>query len=281
MRILYHISIFVMSCVFFMQITPSIRAQDSLWLEVEEGLFIGRFPATQKSIIGDSKITIIKISPCLYSFNLLCVGELNHPNLTVKEWCGKYNLIGAINAGMYQQDYRSNVGYMKNFTYTNNATINSKYFSVAAFNPVDAVIKPFQIFDIDTKDMNEIISNYDTVIQNLRLIKKPSQNRWARQNKKWSEAALGQDTLGNVLFIFSRSPYSMYDFNHILLNLPIHLSCAQHLEGGPEASLYFSYKDIKIEEVGSYETDFTESHENTSFWPIPNVIGFVKKEEKE
>ena len=97
--------------------------------------------------------------------------------------------------------------------------------------------------------------------------------------KKWSEAALGQDKDGNVLFIFSRSPYSMHDLIDILKMLPIDIDCAQHLEGGPEASLFFSHKNIKIETMGSFETGFSENNENHFYWPIPNVIGFVHKRE--
>jgi len=180
---------------------------------------------------------------------------------------------------MFQTDFQTNVGFMKNFEYINNAKINSKYFSVADFNSIDESINPFEIFDIDEKEMHEIIENYNTVIQNLRLIKKPGQNRWSQQNKKWSEAALGQENSGNILFMFSRSPFSMHDFNRILLKLPIDLVCAQHLEGGPEASLYFSYNKSELELVGSYETNFNDNNNNNKYWPIPNVIGFLRKKD--
>lgn len=253
-----------------------LTAQDSKWKKLDIGLYIGEFKSPQKSNTSDSKITILRIDPHIYSFKLLCADELKHSNITVKEWCQRYNLSGAINAGMFQMDYKSNVGFMKNYKYINNATINSKYFSVAAFNPIDTTSKIFHIFDIDKSNIKDIINNYNTVIQNLRLIKRPALNRWSQQQQKWSEAALGQDKNGNVLFIFSHSPYSMHDLNNILINLPIEIVCAQHLEGGPEASLYFSHNNLRIQRVGSYETDFNENNDNKKYWPIPNVIGFYK-----
>lgn len=256
-----------------------LKAQDTTWVQVDEGLFVGEFIAAQKSIVGDSKITVIKIDPNKYSFRLLCASELNDSNLTAKEWCQKYGLIAAINAGMFQTDYKSNVGYMKNFNHINNSRISSKYHSVAAFNPIDRTKPNFRIYDVDEKNIQGIIQSYNTVVQNLRLIKRPGINRWTQQNRKWSEAALGQDKAGNVLFIFSRSPYSMHDFNNILINMPIDIVCAQHLEGGPEASLYFSHKNTEIKAFGSYETDFNENDDNDKYWPIPNVIGFVKRTE--
>ncbi len=80
-----------------------------------------------------------------------------------------------------------------------------------------------------------------------------------------------------MLFIFSRSPYSMFEFNNSLLDLPIEIECAQHLEGGPEASLYLNYNGVKIESVGSYETGFNENDENNTYWPVPNVLGIIKE----
>ena len=115
------------------------------------------------------------------------------------------------------------------------------------------------------------------MIQNLRLIKRPGKTRWSKQSKKWSEVALGEDKKGNVLFIFNRSPSSMYDFNQSLLKLPIDIVCAQHLEGGPEASLYFAYNGTEVDIFGSYETHFNENEQNYRAWNIPNILGFIKK----
>jgi hypothetical protein len=63
----------------------------------------------------------------------------------------------------------------------------------------------------------------------------------------------------------------------MLLQLPIDLVCAQHLEGGPEASLYLSHGTKKLEIMGSYETKFNEADQNVQFLPLPNVFGIVKK----
>ena len=251
-------------------------AQDSVWEQIDDGLYIGEFTLPQKSIVGDSKILIMKIDPDKYMFKLLASRELGAPNMTAEEWCKRYKLICAINAGMFQADGRTNVGYMKNYKFINNPKINPVYKSMAAFAPHDSKSPPFRIYDLDVHDAKEVISSYNIVIQNLRLIKKPGENRWSQQKKIWSEAALGEDKEGNVLFIFSRSPFSMHDLNNTLLKLPIGLVAAQHLEGGPEASVYFSYKGRTIKLSGSYETGFNENDSNSSFWPIPNIIGFVK-----
>ncbi len=255
-----------------------VSAQEPVWARVDRGLEIGEFDAPKSSIVGDSRITIVRIDPHLYSFRLLCSGELGHSKMTAKQWCRKYEMIAVINAGMFLPDQQSNVGYMKNFGYVNNPRINPKYKSVVAFNPVDAAGDPFRIYDIDEHDMEEITGKYHTVIQNLRLIKSPAENRWSQQERIWTEAALGQDRDGNVLFIFSRSPYSMFDLNNILIGLPIGIDNVQHLEGGPEASLYFSFENVTVGKMGSYETGFNENDLISNFWTIPNVIGLQKSQ---
>ena len=249
---------------------------------LSQGLSYQIFNPINEEGFDNSEIIIIKINPNFYNINLLSADQYNHENLTVKEWSKKYDLIISINAGMFQKDYTSKVGYMKQFSYINNPYINN-YQSIAAFNPKDSTKTKFKIYDIekyngklDNKKIREIISNYNSVIQNLRLIKRPAENRWSQQQKKWSEIALGEDIDGNMLIIFCRSPYSMYDLNNLLLELPIDIMCAQHLEGGPEASLYLKYKDIELVYVGGYETSFLNDT-NFGLWKIPNIIGISKK----
>jgi hypothetical protein len=112
----------------------------------------------------------------------------------------------------------------------------------------------------------------------LRLIKRPGTNQWTRQSRKWSEAALGEDSSGRILFIFSRSPFTMHDLNEELLSAGIGLVAAQHLEGGPEAQLYFHVGKTEHEMFGSYESGFRENDSNGKAWEIPNVLGVRPRE---
>ena len=261
-----------------MRVTPlEAQDQDQTWIKMDDGFEYGEFPASIKSISGEDNISIVRINPELYSFHLLTCDELGHSSLTAAEWTLKYQMLGVFNAGMFLTDHKTNVGYMKNYSHINNPRISSQYHSVAAFNPVDSTTNSFMLFDTDDYDINEIIPEYNTVIQNLRLIKSPGKNRWSKQEKRWSELALGQDTDGNILLIFSRSPYSMHELNSMLIDLPISIDRAQHLEGGTEASIYITHGGHQIEKIGSYESSFNENDDIKSFWPIPNVIGIRKR----
>lgn len=257
-----------------------LLAQDSLWTQIDEGLHYKDFSAPVKSMSGDSKILIIRIDPKVYNFRLLAASELSSgsSSLTIKDWADKYKLIAAINAGMFQADLKSNVGYMKNFTHVNNPRIHKTYASAFAFNPKKPGSAPAMVFDTDVRDMKEIITEYYTVVQNLRLIKRPGSIRWAQQDKRWSEAALGQDQDGNILLIFSTSPYTMHELSTMLLALPIKLECAMHLEGGPAASLYLRHNSVEIAKAGRHElASMVVGDRNNEFVPLPNVIGITKK----
>ncbi len=227
-------------------------------------------------------LTLLRIDPKFWDFVLLGKSwSEGHKNQTAREWCKQYNLTAAINAGMFGTDYSTHIGYLRTKEHVNNSHVN-KYLSVAAFDPKPGKkrLPPFRIFDLDNKNdsMDDILENFYSVVQNLRLIKRPGENRWNQQKKVWSEAALGEDESGRVLFIFSRTPLSMYDLNQYLLSLGVGLVAAQHLEGGPEAQLYVEFGQVTREFFGSFETSFLENDKNLNSWPIPNILGIRQKE---
>lgn len=260
-----------------MEKAVAASVDDSTWVRIADGMYHAQFVGVPPSAVGDSRIDVIRIDPKLYRIEVKMASQTRDHPLTAPEWAEKYDLLAATNAGMFQQDFSTHVGFLRQDDHVNCATNTPKYLSAAAFDPVDSTKPPFRIFDLDVISLDEVKGQYRTVIQNLRLIKHPGRNTWSQQDKMWSEAALGEDMLGNILLIFSRSPYSMYDLNHILLKLPIDLVAAQHLEGGPEASLHLSHDGYVLERTGSFETAFWPSDDNDRFWPLPNVIGIVKR----
>jgi len=102
------------------------------------------------------------------------------------------------------------------------------------------------------------------------------ENVWSKQDKMWSMAVFGIDKSGNALFIFTESPYSGHDFAHALLSLPISIHNAMYLEGGQQASLYFSANNIELDRIG-LPISVNENGNIPVARPIPNVIGIAKK----
>jgi hypothetical protein len=246
-----------------------------IWQSLAPGMDIGTFHASKHSSSGNSLITVLRIDPDLWSLEftgLSLTGESN--GLTARQWSKTYGFTAAINAGMFATDNRTHVGYLRFRNHLNNDNVNS-YQSVAAFDPRRQGLPRFRIFDLDSpgRRMEAILRDYESAVQNLRLIKRPGENRWFQQEKIWSEAALGEDETGRILFIFCRSPYTMHDLNNELLRLDLGLVSAQHLEGGPQAQLYINTGETEFEIFGSHGSSYRENGEFSAPWPIPNVLG--------
>jgi uncharacterized protein YigE (DUF2233 family) len=258
-------------------VSSDARSENGPWRKVENGLFLGQFEPPDETPVKDAKIIILKINPRYYSFKLLCASELGKIRLTPKEWCKKYNLTAAINAGMYQKDGLTNVGYMKNHSHLNNPRLNSAYKAVLAFNRLEVSVPEIQIIDLKCQDFETLRPKYQTFVQSIRMISCNQENVWSKQDRRWSLAVLGMDKEGKALFILSEAPYSGYDFNNVLLSLPVSIFNATYLEGGPEASLYFSAAGIELEKAGIYGTGLNGSVVRSGAYPIPNVIGITRK----
>src|SRR5215510_11210167 len=248
----------------------------SEWQSLSPGLDVRRLAVKVLNSPGDRWITILRIDPKLWELQLVGTslrGE--HGGHTAREWCEREKFTAAINAGMFGADQKTHLGYARLREHVYNSRVNT-YQSVAAFDPQDPRVHPrFHIFDLDAPGVRfeDIQRDYKSVVQNLRLVRRPGQNQWSQQARKWSEAALGEDALGRILFVFSRSPLSMHDLNRELLSGGIGLVAAQHLEGGPEAQLYLHVDGTELELFGSFETSFREDDKNPAAWPVPNVLG--------
>jgi exopolysaccharide biosynthesis protein len=263
--------------VLFGLIVQSINSDHAdSWQQLAAGMDFQIIKMEMPTSAIKPQITVVRIDPKLWELVFLGISQTGETSgKTAREWCKSYKLTAAINAGMFDTNNKTHVGYLRHQEHVNNGQVNN-YKSVAAFDPKsDKELPQYRIFDLDVPGVtiNSILRDYSSAVQNLRLIKKPGTNVWNQQNRKWSEAAIGEDNAGRILFIFSRSPFSMHDLNQELLASGIGIVAAQHLEGGPEAQLYVHVGNTEFDLFGTYETSFKEDDGNTSAWPIPNIIG--------
>ncbi len=251
--------------------------QNVPWKEADEGLMVAEFEQGGKPAGGSSSttITVVRIDPKIYSFRLLCASELDKEKFTARQWCEKYHLVAAINAGMFQEDGFTSVGFMKNFNYVNNPRL-SRANTVLAFNPVEAGVPEVQIIDRECQDFTALRRKYRTLVQSIRMISCGGQNVWSPQTSKWSTAAVAMDTEGKMLVIFGQTPLPVHDLVEILLSLPLSLKSAMYLEGGPQASLYLNTPKMSVERNGVWE-GFEQNSAFQFSLPIPNVIGIARK----
>ncbi len=243
------------------------------WKSIARGVEYGRFHINPSAGTGNGEIHVVRIDPAQAKLKLLLASEHDRKNRTTAEWCEEFHLIAAINAGMFLKDYLTNVGYLRNGSHLQNRRWNRKYKSVLAFDPQQTELPPAVMIDLDEPSATQKAAGYRTVVQNLRLMKDRGVNVWQASEKKWSEAAVGMDGIGRVLFLFSRFPLPMKEFNEKIKSLALDVTRLMHMEGGPVASLSIRAKDVHLDLSGSFETFIQENDLNLQQWPIPNVIG--------
>ncbi len=253
---------------------PAPPAETSGWRTLEPGLELGEFDLPETSDVGDSRLRVLRIDPKLWHLRLLCAGNLGDGSAhTARDWCSEYGLAAAINASMFQGDGRTSVAHMRTGEYVNNGALSDDN-AVLAFDPSGLRdVPPVKLLDLQCEDYADWRDLYGTFIQDIRMVTCRGGNAWSRQDRRWSTACVGQDSTGRVLLIHVRSPYPVHDLIDGLMALPLGLTRAMYVEGGPEAQLYVHAGDVEEEYVGSYETGFNENEDNHVAWPVPNVIG--------
>lgn len=250
------------------------------WKTLEPGLELGTFRIPRGPGGGEAELTILRIDP--EGWNLEVAGRSvgkETKGATAGEWCRKYGLTAAVNAGMFATDYVTHVGYLRHRDRVLSAHRNA-YRSVAAFDPRREDIPRFRLFDLDAEGSGwtEILRDYRSAAQNLRLLRRPGENVWNPSGTDaWSETALAEDDRGRILFLFCRAPVTMHHFNRQIVALGIGVVAAQHLEGGPEAQIYVRAGGAVVEHFGIFDTSDPEA-DSGSPWPIPNVLGIRRRE---
>ena len=271
--------IFVIS---FVQLTPIAAQQineqfraglNNGWKKLDKGLELGTFLAPRPSEMGDSLIRILRIDPQRYQFRLFNASATkNGFALTAKQWCLQNGLVAAINAAMYQTDYKTSVSLMRTKKHINNLRL-SRDMTILAFERQSLEVPQVKMIDRQCEDFKIWKKKYGTLIQSIRMISCTGKNVWRPQSKKWSTAAIGIDQQNRVLFIHVRSLYSTHDLINILIALPLKIARAMYVEGGPEAQLYIRNGDQEYEFVGAYEINLVEKNSTAFSLPIPNVVG--------
>lgn len=253
---------------------PALAADP--WKKLGDGLWLAEFPTRTSS--PDEVLAVLRIDPRFHSFHLLLSSELGVPPRTLAQWVKDYRMAGAINASMFWEDRRTSTGYLRNGDHLNNASFNARFGAFFIFDPIDPYLPPVQIVEKTTPGWQNIISRYRGVVQNYRMISTAGEGLWPQSGKLASLAAVAVDRKGMVLFIHGRTARSVYDYNRLLLSLPLDIYCAMYVDGGPVAGMYVRAGNYIGRWAGGYESSFWESA-NAELWPIPNALAFKSKGE--
>ena len=247
---------------------PAGEARDG-WRTLEPGLDYGVFGGPAGEVV------IVRIEPSRYELRLLNASAPGEGTLrTARGWAARAGAAAAINASMYQEDYRTSVSLMRTRGHVNHSRV-SKDKAVLAFDPLVRGAAPVRLIDRECEDLDSARAAYGTLVQSIRLVSCDRRNVWEPSPRKVSMAAIGVDGKGRVLFIHARTPSPVHELVNALLAMPIDLRQAMYVEGGPEAQLYVKGGGREQEWVGGFER--APAAQNASAWPVPNVIVAVPR----
>jgi hypothetical protein len=276
--------------IFFYCVTIlKVNAQDSLfsnvpsselWLSIAEGLEYCELNGPYKSILGDSKISILRFEPNLVESKLLAASQFQIQPKTVAEWADSFGLDVVINAGMYQNASKlMNHAYMKVGNHINNPNIKPMNNAVIVLDPKQENKPNLDIIDLSCKNWNDVHFNFSSCIQGVRMIDcYGNPILWSKSKLPCSMLVCAKDNKGRIYFIFNQSNYTQNDMIQYLVSLPFELNSAIYMEGGPETSFYLKTGIYRVMKAGNYVSKSIPPKINDHFWPLPNVIGLrVKK----
>ena len=97
---------------------PAVEQKDvaSPWQALEPGLEYALFDGPAADV-GDRKIAVLRIDPARFELRLLNASAPNEGELrTARAWAYRAGASAAINASMFQEDFRSSVSLMRTAT---------------------------------------------------------------------------------------------------------------------------------------------------------------------
>lgn len=254
-----------------------VAAAEPPWQELEAGLEYVELASPIRAGSGDSLIRVVRLDPARWALELVNASATpDAPRQTARGWARAHGLAAAINASLYQTDYRTSVSLMRRRDHVNNPRL-SKHNAVLLFDRRDAGVPPVTLLDRTCSDLGAVQDRYAAAVQSIRMISCTRANVWSQQPRAWSSAAVGVDGRGRVLLLHMRSPLSTHDFADALLALPLDLRQTMYVEGGPEAQLYVNAGGREIEVVGSHGSSAFAAIVNDAALPIPNVIGVKRR----
>ncbi len=248
---------------------PPVALSDDNWLPVHPGMELRLFATPE----ARGAIAVLRLDPSLVEFELGAAITTGH-SLTVEGWAEALGCIATINAGMFRMDdRRRSTGLMRDRQVVVSSFLHPSYNAFFLFQPKRPDLPPVRFADRDQDPhWRSLLEGYFGAIQNYRLVGQRRAAVWPATGRRHSQAALGMDGSGRVLWIHCRPRLSMNEFAQVLLDLPLDLTDAMYLEGGADAALFISTPQGPLRFVGDYAAGLPATT-NDHFWPVPNVLG--------
>ncbi|HLL55480.1 MAG TPA: hypothetical protein VK447_18115, partial [Myxococcaceae bacterium] len=150
---------------------PPAARPEATWKELAPGLAWAELPLPKASHLGDSKLTVLRVDPARHPVELFSAAALKlAANPTAEGWAEQQGLVAVTNAGMFQTDYRSPVGYAKVADQVLTPGWRSAYKAVLVSDPKDPSLPRTRLLDPECDgDVKAIAQRYRTVLQSIRM----------------------------------------------------------------------------------------------------------------
>lgn len=125
---------------------PSAPPAD--WTGVAPGVELRTFPLADKPAAGDGLLTVVRIDPGTARLDLALASEEPGGPRTAGAWADARKFVAVINAGMYQTDHRTNVGYLRHGKQVHQKSWRPSYQSALVFGPSEPGLPAAAILDL-------------------------------------------------------------------------------------------------------------------------------------
>ena len=259
------------------QPAPENTAPDySNWVMLTKGMEYREIAAPVKSFIGDSKLSILRMDPAQFRFDLFTATLFDSVPKDVSTWADTFDLLVVFNAGMYNlaRPLQSRA-YLQSGDHYNNAKLLENFNLMLALGPKPNTNRSnIEVLDLTCANWEQEKNNFSGFAQGLRMIDcNASPMNWQKKVQSCSMLVAAEDEKGWFYLIFTRSPYTHNQMIGFMKQMPGGLHDAIYLEGGPETSLLIDVNGHCIEKVGSWVSTTWERDDNNRFWRLPNIVG--------
>jgi hypothetical protein len=242
-----------------------------VWTNPLCGLEIARVRFPFRIFCGDSSVTLFRIQRRNANLGLYCASFSGTKAITAEEWAVKEKLSLVFNAGMYLPGTLKSRGQMKLKGSWNQRKCESSFGGL--FGIGSDTSKPFSLTDKTCEEPANGVS--DSFFECMRMLDcKGAPVSWEKKKQRCSMLVAAEDSAGNLVLAFCRSPMLHSEMLGFLAGLPLGLKNALYLEGGPETSIYLRLPDgTSMKWIGTYVSETWERCDNQEFRKLPNVVG--------
>lgn len=267
------------ACSYSQQEAEKPTPDYSDWVELTKGMEYREINAPKKSFIGDSKISILRMDPQQFHFDLFTATQYDSLPRDLHTWADTFDLLVAFNAGMYNlaRPLQSRA-YLKSGAHLNNGKLLENFNLMLALGPKpNSQRANIEVLDLTCASWEQEQQNFSGFAQGLRMIDcNGNPMNWQKKVQSCSMLVAAEDQKGWFYLIFTRSPYTHNQMIGFMTEMPYGLHDAIYLEGGPETSLLIDVNGHCIEKVGSWVSTTWERNDNNHFWRLPNIVGVHK-----